>query len=104
MRRHLPKWELIVMAIGLKLVRIAAVLGAAALLPAPPISAQDVCASQDKRQACSMQCCGRRSCPPSCEVDCVKSCVDACASPASVQAHNAKLREMQIRCGNKSAK
>jgi uncharacterized lipoprotein YbaY len=70
----------------------------------PHVTAQDVCAAQDKRLACSVQCCGRRSCPPSCEVDCVKSCVDACAAPAKMAAHKARMRELQIRCGNKTVK
>jgi hypothetical protein len=84
-----------------------AVLAGIALIPAvwsPAAQAQDACAAADKRQACSFQCCGRRSCPPSCEVDCVKACVDACASPARLQAYSARKRELQVRCGNKSVR
>jgi hypothetical protein len=84
---------------------LVAIIGTIAALAAPRALAQaDPCASQNQRQACSMQCCGRRSCPPSCEVDCVKACVDACASPALMPAYKARLKEMQIRCGNKSVK
>jgi len=89
-----------------RVLRIALVAGAALFLPAPYIQAQEnVCAAQDKRQACSFQCCGRRSCPPSCEVDCVKACVDACAAPgAQSQVFAGRLRELQIRCGNRSVR
>ena len=67
--------------IGSKLLRIALVAGAAMVAWASAGAAQEnVCAAADQRQACSFQCCGRRSCPPSCEVDCVKRCVDACSS------------------------
>jgi hypothetical protein len=93
------------MSIASKLLSIAVVAGAAMLTSASLGEAQDnVCAAQDKRQACSVQCCGRRSCPPSCEVDCVKLCVDACAAPDRAQAYGARKRELQIRCGNKSAR
>jgi hypothetical protein len=74
------------------------------LSSSPGIAQGDACAAQDKRQACSMQCCGRRSCPPSCEIDCVKACVDACSSVERTRAHHARLRELQIRCGNKAVK
>jgi hypothetical protein len=60
------------------------------------------CAEQNPRQACSYQCCGRRSCPPSCEVDCVKVCVDACSSVATRQLFSNRKHELQIRCGNKN--
>jgi len=90
--------------IGSKLLRIALIVGAVALAWASPVAAQEqnVCASQDRRQACSFQCCGRRSCPPSCEVDCVKRCVDACSSPTRSLEYGARKRELQLRCGNKS--
>ena len=65
---------------------------------------ENVCAAQDQRQACSFQCCGRRSCPPSCEVDCVKLCVDACSSQTRSLAYNSRKRDLQIRYGNKSAR
>ena len=59
-------------------------------------AAQDnVCAAADQRQACSFQCCGRRSCPPSCEVDCVKRCVDACSSQTRSLDYGARKRELQ---------
>lgn len=64
--------------------------------------AAEVCSAPDKRQACSFQCCGRRSCPPTCEVDCVKVCVDSCASPERFQSFVAGLRQLQVRCGNRS--
>jgi hypothetical protein len=67
---------------------------------------ENVCAAQDQRQACSFQCCGRRSCPPSCEVDCVKRCVDACnpANPTTRSLeYGARKRELQLRCGNRNA-
>ena len=71
------------MSVGARVLGTAVIAAAGLLLPASPGPAQeDPCAATDKRQACSFQCCGRRSCPPSCEVDCVKACVDACASPA----------------------
>jgi hypothetical protein len=93
------------MLIGSILVRIALVAGTAVLLSASAGTAQEnVCAAQDVRQACSFQCCGRRSCPPSCEVDCVKFCVDACSSPSRSLAYGARKRELQLRCGNKSAR
>jgi hypothetical protein len=92
------------MTIGARLTGIAMLAGAAWLLSAAGGYAQDnVCAAQDKRQACSFQCCGRRSCPPSCEVDCVKVCVDACSAPDRALAYGARKRELQIRCGNKGA-
>lgn len=94
------------MSIGRGL-RAALVAGIAALASMAAAHAQgqapvDVCAAPDKRQACSYQCCGRRSCPPSCEVDCVKVCVDACSSPARMQAYTARKRDLQVRCGNRS--
>lgn len=95
------------MLVEMRLLSFACLLGMLLAVTLPAVSSlaqENACAAQDKRQACSVQCCGRKSCPPSCEVDCVKSCVDACASPAAQQTHNAKLREMQIRCGNKSVK
>jgi hypothetical protein len=93
------------MSIGAKVLGIAMLAGAGLLLSAAPGPAQeDPCAAKDQRQACSFQCCGRRSCPPSCEIDCVKACVDACASPARSQAYAGRKRELQIRCGNKSVR
>ena len=64
----------------------------------------NVCADPNVRQACSYQCCGRRSCPPSCEVDCVKLCVDGCSSQTRSLAYNARKRELQIRCGHRGAR
>jgi hypothetical protein len=65
---------------------------------------ENACAAQDVRQACSFQCCGRRSCPPSCEVDCVKLCVDASSSQTRSMAYGARKRDLQLRCGNRSAR
>ena len=78
------------MSIGAKLLGIGAIAGAAMLVSGSVTVAQDACAAQDRRQACSFQCCGRRSCPPSCEVDCVKACVDACSSPTRSLAYNSR--------------
>ena len=64
--------------------------------------AQDACAAPDKQQACSVQCCGRNSCPPACELDCVKSCVDGCGSEMKRGIFRRDLKTMQIRCGNPS--
>jgi hypothetical protein len=95
----------VAMSIGRKLLQIALVAGAGVLASVSTGQSQeDPCAASNKRQACSYQCCGRRSCPPSCEVDCVKACVDACASPARLQAYTARKRELQVRCGNKSVR
>ena len=68
------------------------------------LAQENACAAADPRQACSLQCCGRRSCPPSCEVDCVKLCVDACGSQTRSLAYNSRKRDLQLRCGNKSAR
>lgn len=88
---------------GTRRLGMAMLTAAAALLFSAASEAQDnVCAAQDKRQACSYQCCGRRACPPSCEVDCVKVCVDACNAPAKQEAYGAVKRQLQLRCGNKS--
>src|SRR5215831_7037751 len=65
---------------------------------------ENACAAPDPRQACSYQCCGRRSCPPSCEVDCVKLCVDACGSQTRSLAYDSRKRDLQLRCGNKGAR
>ena len=93
------------MSIGARVLQSAVVAGVAMLAWASAGAAQEnVCAAQDLRQACSFQCCGRRSCPPSCEVDCVKLCVDACSSQTRSMAYNARKRELQIRCGNRSAR
>lgn len=61
--------------------------------------AQDVCASDDRVQACSLQCCARKSCTPACELDCVKVCVDACGSAATRGIFSRDLGTMRIRCG-----
>lgn len=93
------------MSICSKLLQVALVAGAAMLAWASAGAAQEnACAAQDQRQACSFQCCGRRSCPPSCEVDCVKLCVDACSSSTRSLAYNSRKRELQVRCGNKAAR
>ena len=93
------------MSICSKLLQVALVAGAAMLACSSACVAQEnACAAQDQRQACSFQCCGRRSCPPSCEVDCVKLCVDACGSQTRSLAYNTRKRELQLRCGNKSAR
>src|SRR5262245_31037715 len=68
------------------------------------VAQENACASPDPRQACSYQCCGRRSCPPSCEVDCVKLCVDACGSQTRSLAYDSRKRDLQLRCGNKGAR
>jgi len=65
---------------------------------------ENACATPDPRQACSYQCCGRRSCPPSCEVDCVKLCVEACSSQTRSLAYDNRKRDLQLRCGNKGAR
>jgi hypothetical protein len=92
--------------IGSRLLRIALVAGTCMFAWSSVGAAQEnVCAAADKRQACSFQCCGRRSCPPSCEVDCVKRCVDACEGPATrSMEYGARKRELQQRCGNKNAR
>jgi len=97
------------MSIGAKWGRIGTIatliIGTAALAWATGGAAQEnACAASDPRQACSYQCCGRRSCPPSCEVDCVKLCVDACGSQTRSLAYNSRKRDLQLRCGNKSAR
>jgi len=61
--------------------------------------AQDVCAAADRQEACSVQCCGRKSCPPSCDLDCVKVCVDGCSSRGVADAFKRDLRTLQARCG-----
>jgi hypothetical protein len=89
----------------LKFLQLAAVAGTLVLSLVPSASSQEnACAAPDVRQACSFQCCGRRSCPPSCEVDCVKLCVDACSSQTRSLAYGARKRELQLRCGNRSAR
>ena len=91
------------MSIWSKLLQVAIVAGAAILAYSSAGMAQEnACAAQDQRQACSFQCCGRRSCPPSCEVDCVKRCVDACSNATRSLEYGARKRELQLRCGNKS--
>ena len=93
------------MSICSRLMQVAIVAGAAMLSSASVCVAQEnVCAAQDPRRACSFQCCGRRACPPSCEVDCVKACVDACTSQTRSLAYNNRKRELQTRCGNRSAR
>ncbi|MDX2202934.1 MAG: hypothetical protein NW223_09295 [Hyphomicrobiaceae bacterium] len=67
-------------------------------------SAAEICAAPDRRVSCSMLCCGRRTCPPSCEVDCVKACVDACAQPAAMSGFLGRVKQLQIRCGNRSVR
>ena len=90
------------MSNGWRMLGIAVIAGAGVLASASAGTAQDdVCSASNKRQACSFQCCGRRSCPPTCEVDCVKACVDACSSPARSLSYSAQKRELQIRCGNR---
>lgn len=81
---------------GFMLVSLAAVPARAQVNP------DEICGAQNRRQACSYQCCGRRSCPPTCEVDCVKVCVDACAAPDRFQSFIAGIRQLQVRCGNRS--
>jgi hypothetical protein len=91
--------------IASKLLRIVLIAGTSMFAWASAGAAQEnACAAPDQRQACSFQCCGRRSCPPSCEVDCVKLCVDACSSQTRSLAYNSRKRELQIRCGNRSAR
>ncbi|HZQ38170.1 MAG TPA: hypothetical protein VFD32_19730 [Dehalococcoidia bacterium] len=63
---------------------------------------ENACAAQNVRRACSVQCCGRWSCPPSCEVECVKLCVDACGSQTRSLTYSTRKRELQLRCGNRS--
>jgi hypothetical protein len=93
------------MSVGARVLGIAVIATVGLLMPASPSPAQeDPCAAKDKRQACSYQCCGRRSCPPSCEVDCVKPCVDACSSPAQLKAYGERKRSLQLRCGNRSVR
>jgi len=86
---------------SLRAALVAAAIGAGF---AGSAGAQDVCGAKDPRLECSMQCCGRRSCPPSCEVDCVKACVDACNAPAQQQAYRSIMRQLQLRCGNKAVR
>jgi len=93
------------MSISSKLLQVAVVAGVAMVAwTSAGVAQENACAAQDPRQACSFQCCGRRSCPPSCEVDCVKLCVDACSSQTRSLAYNSRKRELQIRCGNRSAR
>lgn len=85
-----------------QLVLGAALAFASMAMAGPGVQAQsDPCAAPDRRVACSHQCCGRRSCPPTCEVDCVKVCVDGCTSASRRSVYVSRLRELQIRCGNK---
>jgi hypothetical protein len=87
--------------ISSQVLHLALAAGAVMLVWASPAVAQEnVCAAQDLRQACSFQCCGRRSCPPSCEVECVKLCVDACSSQTRSMDYNARKHDLQVRCGN----
>lgn len=91
------------MATGSTSLRVVFFLAAALLTPASAPHAQgSACAAPDKRQACSFQCCGRRSCPPSCEIDCVKACVDSCASAAGRAVYEKNSQAMQIRCGKRN--
>jgi hypothetical protein len=85
---------------------LSALVAGALMLPwsAAGRAQENACAAHDVRQACSFQCCGRRACPPSCEVDCVKLCVDACSSQTRSMAYGARKRELQLRCGNRSAR
>lgn len=69
-----------------------------ALGPAPQAQG-DQCASREMRIACSMQCCGRKSCPPACEIDCVKLCVDACGNAGKKAGFEAQKQTLQRRCG-----
>jgi hypothetical protein len=93
------------MSLGSKLAQSTLVAGALMLSwNAAGRAQENACAAQDVRQACSFQCCGRRACPPSCEVDCVKLCVDACSSQTRSMAYGARKRELQQRCGNRSAR
>lgn len=74
--------------------------GALSMAPASELRAQsDQCASRETRIACSMQCCGRKSCPPACEIDCVKLCVDACANAGKKASFEAQKQTLQRRCG-----
>lgn len=90
-------WSTVVAVMSANL--LALFLGAACAM-----AQENACAAQDPRQACSYQCCGRRSCPPSCEVDCVKLCVDACGSQTRSLAYDNRKRDLQLRCGNKGAR
>ena len=93
------------MRISAKPMRAALIAAGGILVFALPGTAQEnVCAAEDLRQACSVQCCGRRSCPPSCEVDCVKLCVDACTSQTRSLTYNTRKRDLQLRCGNRGAR
>ena len=93
------------MSVASRLFRGILVAGAIMMVLPPSTQAQgNVCESQAKRRECSEQCCGRRSCSPSCEVDCVRACVDACKNPALFSAYNGRLRDLRIRCGDKSVR
>ncbi len=86
---------------------LSAIAGLLIMLGGAPAFAQqggDICTAPDKRVSCSMQCCGRRACPPSCEVDCVKACVDACASPGAMNDFMSRIKQLQVRCGNRSVR
>lgn len=84
---------------------LAALLAGALLMPLVPApQAQgDQCAGRETRIACSTQCCGRKSCPPSCEIDCVKLCVDGCRDPAKKVTFEAQKSTLQRRCGYRAA-
>ena len=88
-----------ILARGLATVGLALLIGSSGAM-----AQENACAASDPRQACSYQCCGRRSCPPSCEVDCVKLCVDACSSQTRSLAYDSRKRDLQLRCGNKGAR
>lgn len=92
------------MSTGSALWLTALLAGALLLAPGPAPRAQsDQCASREMRVACSMQCCGRKSCPPACEIDCVKLCVDACGNASKKVTFEAQKQTLQRRCGYKPA-
>lgn len=91
------------MSIRAKLLRAGLLAGAMAVALTSPTHAQlNICDSQATRVDCSVQCCGRKACPPACEADCVRACVTACKNPAQAQAYSNQMRAYQQRCGKRN--
>ena len=90
------------MSVNARWLATTGLLGALLMTASPGKAQENACTAKDTRQACSVQCCGRWSCPPSCEVDCVKACVDACSAPDRGASFGERKRSLQLRCGNRS--
>jgi hypothetical protein len=90
------------MSIRATVLAAATLIGAALFASSGAQAQANACDSQAQRAACSEQCCGRRSCPPSCEADCVRACVAACKDPSQASSYQNQMRSFQQRCGNRS--